>query len=147
MKQRLVFARSLLNNPNYLFLDEPTAGLDPTLGSRISELILKEKEKGKVIFLTTHNMKLADKICDRVAFLENGRIRAIDTPYNLKLQYGKRVAKITYHNKRKQEEIYDLDKERKELSSIILNENIETIHTGEATLEDIFIKITGRGLS
>lgn len=79
MKQRLVFARALLNRPQILFLDEPTAGLDPNLASVIKELIRQKREEGATIFLTTHNMYIADELCDRVAFINNGQLVAMDS--------------------------------------------------------------------
>lgn len=147
MKQRLVFARALLNQPKYLFLDEPTSGLDPYTAARICEIILAQKAAGKVIFLTTHNMALADRLCDRVAFLDQGKIFAMDSPDRLKIQYGNRLVDITYSKDGiKMQEILDLDKESQKLSELIKNHRIHTIHSGEASLEDIFIAITGRGL-
>lgn len=147
MRQRLVFARALLNKPHYLFLDEPTSGLDPTTSAKICDLIIEQKKRGAVIFLTTHNMELADKICDRVAFLEGGKIRAMDTPYNLKLQYGARTVNISYHkNGKKIEELLDLNSEKEKIANIVSNCEIATLHSSEATLEDIFIKVTGRRL-
>ena len=148
MRQRLVFARALINKPHYLFLDEPTRGLDPTTSAKICDLIIEQKKRGAVIFLTTHNMELADKICDRVAFLEGGKIRAMDTPYNLKLQYGARTVSITYRENGKElKAILDLDKEREQIANIVSNCEIVTLHSSEATLEDIFIKVTGRRLT
>lgn len=148
MRQRLVFARALINKPHYLFLDEPTSGLDPTTSAKICDLIIEQKKRGAVIFLTTHNMELADKICDRVAFLEGGKIRAMDTPYNLKLQYGARAVNITYRENGKElKAILDLDKEREQIANIVSNCEIVTLHSSEATLEDIFIKVTGRRLT
>lgn len=148
MRQRLVFARALLNRPHYLFLDEPTSGLDPTTSAKICNIITEQKRRGAVIFLTTHNMELADKICDRVAFLEGGKIRATDTPYNLKLQYGARTVNITYRdNGQEVQTLLDLSKEKEQISGIISNYEIVTLHSSEATLEDIFIKVTGRRLT
>lgn len=148
MKQRLVFARALLNKPHYLFLDEPTSGLDPTTSAKICDIIMGQKQRNAVIFLTTHNMELADKICDRVAFLEGGKIRAMDTPYNLKLQYGARAVNITYlDNGQKLQILLDLNREREQIANIISNYEIVTLHSSEATLEDIFIKVTGRRLT
>ncbi|MBS6956715.1 MAG: ABC transporter ATP-binding protein [Enterocloster asparagiformis] len=148
MKQRLVFARALLNKPHYLFLDEPTSGLDPTTSARICDIIAEQKKRGAVIFLTTHNMELADKICDRVAFLEGGKIRATDTPYNLKIQYGARTVNVTYRdNDQDIQGLYDLNKDKEQIAHIISNYEIVTLHSSEATLEDIFIKVTGRRLT
>lgn len=148
MRQRLVFARALLNKPHYLFLDEPTSGLDPTTSAKICDLIIEQKKRGAVIFLTTHNMELADKICDRVAFLEGGKIRAMDTPHNLKLQYGARTVNISYReNGQEVKELLDLNSEREKIANIVSNCEIVTLHSSEATLEDIFIKVTGRRLT
>jgi ABC-2 type transport system ATP-binding protein len=91
MKQRLMVARALVNQPRILFLDEPTEGLDPVSAESIRNLILAEAKKGVTVFLTTHDMLEADKLCDRVAFIERGKIAALDTPHNLKQQYGKRM--------------------------------------------------------
>lgn len=145
MKQRLVFARALLNDPHYLFLDEPTSGLDPSTALRICDLILEQRRRGKVIFLTTHNMELADRLCDRVAFLDGGRIRAMDSPYHLKLRYGAQAVKITYRKDGCQRQaVLDMVKEQSQIAALIDSSSIETIHSCEATLEDIFIKITGK---
>lgn len=148
MRQRLVFARALINRPHYLFLDEPTSGLDPTTAAKICDIIIEQKKRGTVIFLTTHNMELADKICDRVAFLEGGKIRAMDTPYNLKLKYGQQTVSITYRQNGKELKVLlDLNKDKEQIANIVSNYEIITIHSSEATLEDIFIKVTGRRLT
>lgn len=149
MKQRLVFVRSLINNPEILFLDEPTSGLDPTLAARIKELILMQKKQGKTIFLTTHNMFIAEVLCDRVAFINEGKIVAIDSPRNLKLKYGQRSVKIEYaENGKTKNELLFLDKKtgKDRLNEIINSKKLQTMHSQEATLEQIFIKLTGREL-
>ena len=150
MKQRLMFARSLINNPDILFLDEPLSGLDPTTAKHLKNMIVDLKEKGKTIFLTTHNMFVADELCDRVAFLNNGEIVALDTPKNLKLKYGSYSIKVEYKNNgNREEDIIDLNKsqDKSKLKEIIDNKEIITMHTREATLEEIFIQMTGRGLA
>ena len=76
MKQRLTFARALINSPKYLFLDEPTGGLDPKTAVGIRELINEQKQRGAAVFLTTHSMDLADALSDTVAFLYGGVIAA-----------------------------------------------------------------------
>ena len=100
MKQRLMVARSIVSSPRVLFLDEPTAGLDPVSADSIRSLILEERQRGATIFLTTHDMMEADKLSDRVAFMNKGKIVALDTPHNLKQKYGKRAlrAKVTNEN-------------------------------------------------
>ena len=149
MKQRLVFIRSLINNPEILFLDEPTAGLDPSLAKRIKDIILQQKEAGKTIFLTTHNMYIADELCDRVSFINEGKLITTDSPRNLKLKYGSKAIKVEYKkNGKLASEILFLNKESnlKIFNEIISKGLAQTIHSQEATLEQIFIKLTGREL-
>jgi len=150
MKQRLVFARALLNNPQILFLDEPTSGLDPSTAGRIKELIVEMKRKGSTIFLTTHNMYDADKLCDRVAFLHEGKIVAMDAPRELKLKYGEKSVRVEHSvNGIVQTGVYFLEDEqdRQALNALVHSGTIQTIHSQEATLEQIFIKLTGRELA
>ncbi|RKX48414.1 MAG: ABC transporter ATP-binding protein [Thermotogae bacterium] len=149
MLQRLVFARSLINRPKIWFLDEPVSGLDPTAAAQIKELIKRKKEEGITIFLTTHNMHVAEELCDRVAFIDAGKIVLIDTPRNLKLRYGERLVKVEYKSDGKVErELLSMAKttDIEKLNGLINSGKIETIHSMEASLEDIFIKVTGRGL-
>lgn len=149
MKHRLTFARSMINNPELWFLDEPTTGLDPTIANEIKNIIRKENEKGVTIFLTTHNMHIADELCDRVAFIVDGEILLIDSPRNLKLQYGEHLVEVEYNKDGKTvKESFStvLEEEKQKLKEIIDNYPIETMHTKEATLEEIFIKVTGREL-
>jgi len=149
MQQRLVFARSLINNPKIWFLDEPVSGLDPSTSSSIRKVIKERNTEGTTIFLTTHNMHVADELCDRVAFIVSGEISLIDSPRNLKLKYGKRLVEVEYKangslRKEKISLTHPADRER--LNSLLNSEVIETIHSKEATLEEIFIKATGEEL-
>lgn len=149
LQQRAMFARSLINDPDILFLDEPTSGLDPISSEAIRNIILEEKEKGKTIFLTTHNMMEADKLSDRVAFINEGKIVALDTPENLKLKLGKRALKVrTRAGKGFEEETLPLDDANtpQRTKELLERKDIATIHTQEATLEEVFIKLTGRKL-
>jgi len=84
MKQRLQIARALLNDPDVLFLDEPTVGLDPAGARALRELVKKIRKQGKTVILTTHYMYEAEELCDRIAFLKEGSILMIDTPEALK---------------------------------------------------------------
>ncbi|HEY4662154.1 MAG TPA: ABC transporter ATP-binding protein [Candidatus Humimicrobiaceae bacterium] len=150
MKQRLMVARSIVNQPQILFLDEPTAGLDPTSSLAIHNIIIQERNRGATVFLTTHDMVEADKLSDRVAFMNQGKIVALDIPLNLKQQYGKRALNakvITPGGKLEDREIaLDTADTPGSVKELFSNEKIVTVHSREATLEDIFIKITGRGL-
>ncbi len=149
MKHRLTFVRSMLNNPEIWFLDEPTTGLDPAIASQIKEIVKEEKKKGVTIFLTTHNMFVADELCDRVAFIIDGQIKLVDSPRNLKLKYGEKLVQVEYRDGKdlKKEKLSFIDKnDMKRLSEIVNTGHVEMMHTKEATLEEIFIKVTGRGL-
>lgn len=149
MKHRLTFARSMINNPKLWFLDEPTTGLDPSISSEIKNIIREKNIEGVTIFLTTHNMYIAEELCDRVAFIVDGEIKLIDSPKNLKLKYGDKLVDVEYM---KEEEVIketlstEIKEDRLRLTDIILNYEIQTMHTKEATLEEIFIKVTGREL-
>lgn len=146
MRQRVSMARALLSNPKLLFLDEPTSGLDPTGAVLFRGMIEKERKKGTTIFVTTHNMLDADLLCDRVAFIVNGTIVALDTPRNLKEQNSNHriVVDYLYQGKREEKTL-----EASELQSGIpfTYDELISIHSQEPTLEDIFIRYTGRRLS
>jgi ABC-2 type transport system ATP-binding protein len=151
MKQRLMVARSLVNRPQIIFLDEPTAGLDPVSSEAIGNIILEECDRGATVFLTTHDMWEADKLCHRVAFMNQGKIAAIDTPHSLKQQFGKRslIAEIAVDGGRLEKREIDMDARdtASSMERLFSREKVVTLHSEEATLEDIFIKVTGRRLS
>lgn len=149
MKQRLIFARSLLNDPEMLFLDEPISGLDPTSARNIKNVIKGIKDRGTTIFLTTHDMHIADELCDRVAFLDEGKIVVLDTPRNLKLRYGQKIINVEYQDNGRtaEEQISLIDDTGWERLHVLMKEGkVETVHSKEATLEHVFIELTGRGL-
>lgn len=149
MQQRVMIARAIINDPEVLFLDEPTSGLDPISAKRIRDLIMEQKNMGKTIFLTTHNMTEADVLSDKVAFINEGKIVALDTPENLKLKMGERTLKIRYRKNGSYGEstlplegpTTPADAER-----LLSTEDIVTVHTQEATLEEVFLQLTGRNL-
>jgi fluoroquinolone transport system ATP-binding protein len=150
MKHRLTFARSMLNNPELWFLDEPTTGLDPAIAADIKDIIREQNKKGVTIFLTTHNMFIADELCDRVAFIIDGEIKLIDSPKTLKLSYGEQLVEVEYKkNGDIATETFStvLNEEKIRLQEVIAKHDIQSMHTKEATLEEIFIKVTGRGLA
>ncbi len=149
MQQKLMIARTLVNRPDVLFLDEPTEGLDPVSSQAIRRIIAEEAKRGVAVLLTTHDMWEADELSDRVAFINEGKLHALDTPENLKLQYGKRAVKVRL---RKDGEVHEEVVELKDanagekLKAAVGAEGLMTIHTEEATLENIFIQMTGREL-
>ncbi|MDE6232687.1 MAG: ABC transporter ATP-binding protein, partial [Lachnospiraceae bacterium] len=104
MRQRVSMARALISNPKLLFLDEPTSGLDPTGAVLFRRIIENERRKGTTVFVTTHNMLDADLLCDRVAFISNGNIVALDTPKNLKEQNSNHRIVVDYLYQGRREE-------------------------------------------
>lgn len=151
MKQRLLIARALLNQPQVLFLDEPTRGLDPGAARDIRQAVAALARDGTTVFLTTHYMEEADQLCSRVAFLNDGRIVALDTPQNLKIAHGRRQVKVMLKgtgDAAGDTVILSLDSsdDTHRLSDIMRQGQVLTIHSEEASLEDIFIQLAGRGL-
>ena len=146
MRQRLTFARALLNRPKYLFLDEPTSGLDPSTAAGIRELIREQRVGGAAVFLTTHNMELADSLSDTVAFLHDGKVAAMDSPEALKLRYGKRQVSVVYEESgRNASKSFDMN-DPGALAAFLPSVNPIKIHSQEATLEEIFLLVTGKEL-
>ncbi len=150
MKQRLMVARSIVNSPRIIFMDEPTAGLDPVSSESIGNIILEEQSRGATIFLTTHDMWEADKLCQRVAFMNQGKIAALDSPHNLKQRHGKRKLVAEVINNQglldKREIEMDTGNTAQQMETLFSHQKVVTLHSAEATLEDIFIQITGQRL-
>lgn len=146
MKTRLNFIRAIQHNPDILFFDEPTSGLDPVNAHKIKQLILEQKNLGKTIFITTHNMETADQLCDRVSFIVDGALRVTGTPKQLKNSYG-RAAVLVERNDGKQAEfpLHGLGTNTAFLQ-FLAGDELKRIHTLEASLEEVFIQITGKKL-
>lgn len=149
MKTRLNFAKALIHKPRMLFLDEPTSGLDPSNARTMKDIIRAERDKGATVILTTHNMHDAAELCDRVAFIVDGHIAALDTPRALALQKGGALIRYSYlQDGREIMADVPLGQSGADplLCSLIAQNRLRTIHSGEPTLEDIFIEVTGRRL-
>ena len=150
MKSRLNFVKALLHSPALLFLDEPTNGLDPSNARVMKDLILREKAEGRTVILTTHNMYDATELCDRVSFIVDGGIRALDTPKALITR--KRAGAIRYSYPAPDgslaERTVAMDQTGGDemLQRLIRENKLSTIHSAEPTLNDIFVEITGRRL-
>lgn len=143
MKQRLMIARALINQPRLLFLDEPTRGLDPASARELRDLARARSAGGTTIFLTTHYMEEADELCHRVAFLSHGKIVALDEPRNLKLQYGERNAVVMLRDESEQIIKLDDPADARRLEGWMANGEVLTMHSQEGSLEDVFIALAG----
>lgn len=164
-KQRLFIALALINDPDVVFLDELTTGLDPQARRAIWELIEGIKERGKTVFLTTHLMEEAERLCDRVAIIENGKVIASDTPAALVREHCPEVSvSISCDDAINTDEIVrafpdieiEQDEEKLKLSGVgddFVTEVIRylarqdfhfrDLHTHRPNLEDVFLKLTG----
>ena len=149
MKIRLNIVRALINEPDMLFLDEPTNGLDPKNAMILKDMIRDFRDQGGTVFITSHIMSDIEQLCDRVAFIVDGKIVELASPRDLKIRYGKKAITVDYmKDGEKHQHVIDMNQKtsKKELADLILNYDIETIHSGETTLEDIFIQVTGVSL-
>jgi fluoroquinolone transport system ATP-binding protein len=142
MKMRLNLARALLHRPDVLFLDEPTSGLDPANAAAVRAVIGAQAAEGRTVFLTTHDMPAVEQLCTRVAFMRAGRIVAIDTPRNLRLAYGRPsvVAESLVDGLLRRDEFPATDDPG--LLALLATGQVQTVHTREAALSDVFIAVT-----
>ncbi len=151
MKTRLNFARSLLHRPQLWFLDEPTSGLDPGNAVRVRELIRERQKLGVTTLVTTHDMITAQMVCDRVAFIVDGRIAVIDSPDALCQRYGRPEVEVRWEESDPNQtgmQRFPLAglAENAEFLSALRRPTLTAIHSLEATLEDVFLQVTGRTL-
>jgi fluoroquinolone transport system ATP-binding protein len=146
MRMRLNFVRAFQHEPSLLFLDEPTAGLDPVNARDVKTLIRALRDQGKTIVLTTHNMNDVDELCDRVSFMVGGRLAAVDRPEALKARFGRRVVSVVHgpEDDIRQEE-FELDAlgTSERFLELIRTRPLRTLHSQEATLDQVFNDVTG----
>lgn len=153
MKMRLNFCRALLPRPQVLFLDEPTAGQDPGHAALLEQIIRELRdEQGTTVFLTTHNMGEAARLCDRVAFIVDGALALIDEPRALTLRHGRRRVRVEWRGDDVQREHADFDLDHLVDDPAFVDclarrrDRLLAIHSQEATLEQVFLTATGRAL-
>lgn len=149
MKMRLNFCRAMIHRPQVLFLDEPTSGLDPSWARVLKDWVLELRSAGKTVFLTTHSMETADELCDRVAFLNEGSVSLCGNPSELKVSYGKRQVKAEWaENGISKSEVFPMEGlgDNDAFLDVLRKPDLSRLHSQEATLEDIFLAVTGRGL-
>lgn len=146
MMMRLNLARALVNRPELLFVDEPTSGQDPVRAERIRQILRDQARQGRTVFLTTHDMATADALCDRVAFVVRGRIAAVDSPRGFKLAHGRPGVVVEYRRdgrlERRDVALDALARDR-ELAGLLASGAVETVHSREASLEEVFAAVTG----
>lgn len=146
MTQRLILARALINKPKLLFLDEPTSGLDPATSLKIHSLLFELKNGGTTIFLTTHNMEEATKMCDEVALLHLGKIVEFGSPRDICMRHNKYKVFNVLTKDNKELTFKSNKTDAKKLAKLVENEEILSIHSSEPTLETVFIELTGKEL-
>jgi fluoroquinolone transport system ATP-binding protein len=149
MQTRLSIARALAHQPALLFLDEPTSGLDPVNAQLVKAIIRRQRAAGRTVVLTTHNMALADELCDRVALIVAGRIAAIAAPRELKLRYGSEQVRVEYGDQgRAAQADFPLAglADNPQFLGLLRAGAVQTIHSREASLEDAFLAVTGHAL-
>lgn len=145
MKQRILLCKAILHEPEVLFLDEPTSALDPITTDRIHEMLLRIKEQGTTIMLTTHDMDEATALCDKVAFLNNGKILEQGHPEALRHSHKNNEIHITYTGGRTTSVIRSMEN-KQTLESALFDSKVINIRSDYPTLGEVFKKVTGKEL-
>lgn len=146
MMQRLIFARAIMHNPRILFLDEPTNGLDPATSQEIHKLIFELRDKGTTVFLTTHNMEEATRLCDNVALLNNGIFVEYGAPDMLCRKYNTQKSIHIFLKDGRKVTVPNDVASAKIISRYFSDSQVEAIHSTEPNLETVFLTLTGRKL-
>ena len=150
MKNRLTLARSLLNRPELWFLDEPTSGLDPVNAVRVRELIQARRDQGATVVITTHDMHVAEALCDRVGFIVDGELVECDAPASLERRFGRRELYVSHGDEEDPTQVsFPLDGlgDNASFLELIKTAHIVAMHSQETSLEDVFVQVTGRSLT
>lgn len=150
MKMRLCFIRALLHDPQVLFLDEPTSGLDPVNARLLKDMVLEQRQRGKSVFLTTHNMHDAEELCDRVAFFVDGTIRQAGSPRELCTQDSRRSVVVEFRQEggvASQEFPLERLGTDEAFLDLLRGHELVSVHSREQSLEDVFVAATGRKLT
>lgn len=149
MAMRLNLLRALVHDPELLFLDEPTAGIDPGNARTVKDVVAGLADDGRTVFCTTHDMAVAAELCDRVAFLVDGRVPLVGDPDELRREYGSRTVRVvTDDDGRETTARFPLDglPDDPEFRALFADGRVESVHTEEATLETVFLEVTGESL-
>ena len=147
MKQRLALARAILHEPDLIFMDEPTSGLDPSTAMAIHKLMKDLKSNNTTIFLTTHNMDEAYRICDRIALLSEGKIVECGDPAEICRRHCTSHLFHIVTNDGQQFTTENLPENAETIARLIKTQNLKAIHTSEPDLGTVFLKLTGKELT
>jgi fluoroquinolone transport system ATP-binding protein len=151
MQMRLGFVRALLHDPDVLFLDEPTAGLDPVNARIVKDVILEQSARDRTILLTTHNMVDVEELCDTVGFLVDGAMSVTDAPDALEARYGHRSVRVKYRDDVGSPRSADFPLDglgRDEgFLELLRTRRIDSVHSQEASLDQVFAHVTGASLA
>ncbi len=147
MRRKLLLAREILHQPRVLYLDEPTANLDSHSTSVVRRLLQQLAARGVTVFLTTHNMKEVEEICDRVAIICRGTLVDLDTPSDFVRRHSEQRVDVAYSRPtgavRETLNIDDFP-QRQRLAELVINEPQLRMHSHEFCFEDVFLKLTGQ---
>ena len=149
MRQKVLIARALLHQPEVLFLDEPTTGLDPNWSLEVQELIRGVRDADATVVLATHQMETADALCDTVSIIDRGSLVANDTPRALKRRLGKRslLVETGANGAIRGDRIpFDDESSAVRIAAALRDRTLVSIHSEEATLDDVFRQLTGKSL-
>lgn len=144
-RQRLILARAFLHDPDILFLDEPTTGLDPSTAVEVRRLIRQECDLGKTVFMTTHNMAEASELCTHVALLNNGHIVEYGAPDEICRKYNHINQIHILLTSGRQVSFPNAPESAEKVASLLREGSVRSIHSTEPTLETVFMELTGRG--
>ena len=147
MRNRLQLARVFLQEPEIMFLDEPTSGLDPANTEEIHRLILDKVKRGCTVFLTTHNMAEAEKLCEKIALLNEGIIVEQGHPKEICRKYNHHKMIYIHRYDGEDEELTNNSAAAERLYRLMQEEQIEAIHSTEPNLESVFMELTGKSLN
>jgi ABC-2 type transport system ATP-binding protein len=144
MKRRLNLAAALVHDPRLVLLDEPTAGVDPQSRNAIFDAVKQMKAEGRTIVYTTHYMEEAERLCDRVAIVDHGRLLALDTVDALIDRHGGKSVVTVKHGE--SDERIETDDPVAELSRLLSKKGASSVRVDRPDLESVFLALTGRSL-
>lgn len=147
MRSRLRLARAFMTDPDILFLDEPTSGLDPATADEIHKMMLAEKEKGKTVFLTTHTMSEAEKLCDHIVMINEGKIAEQGSPQEICRRYDHQRMLNLHLSDGTDIQLPHNESTADKIAELLKNGRVETVHTTEPNLETVFMELTGKELA